>query len=223
MNTANIASNIIKPDAVFFDWDGTLVDTYSFLNEGHCQVLSKLGKNPFTGDEFKHYFGRPREILYREIYGDDFEHAKTLFTDYVKDNAHKVRSFDGADQLLKTLQSLNIPVGIVSNKHRDYIERELQNFGWDGMFCSIVGAGEAEEDKPSSAPLKLGIERAGLTVNHNIWYVGDTESDLRCAADLPCPAIFIKGHHEIPRFLKEYTPLLSVATCHEIQSFLVAI
>ncbi|MCB1782608.1 MAG: HAD-IA family hydrolase [Alphaproteobacteria bacterium] len=221
----NATPQLEKPEAVFFDWDGTLVDTYEFLNQGHCQTLTQLGMEPFKGDEFKAHFGRPREILYTEIYGaDQVDRAKELFGDYVSENAHLLSPFEGAEKLLNTLKDLNIQAGVVSNKHKDFIAREMNNFGWQKYFDALVGAGEASEDKPSGAPLRLALDRAKFKGNPSkIWYVGDTESDLKCAADLQCQAVFIKGHHETERLIKEYKPLLSVTNLSELQSFLVAI
>lgn len=216
--------NIQRPDAIFFDWDGTLVDSYSFLDGAHSHVLGQLGFQPFQDGEFKQYFGQPREILYRTIYKDKFEDAKILFETYVMKNNHKIKFLEGADKMLSSLKDMNIAMGIVSNKKRSFIEKEIENFGWCEYFVITVGAGEASEDKPSGAPLILALEKAEIPQEtHNIWYVGDTENDLLCAQNAQCEAVFIKGHHDTNRLILDYNPLLSIDNCKELHDFLVAI
>ncbi len=78
------------PYAIFWDWDGTLVDSYSFLNDAHNHTLRTLGFEPFKGDEYKEYFGKPRETLYPAIYKDKCEQAKDVFQSYVTENSHKI-------------------------------------------------------------------------------------------------------------------------------------
>lgn len=217
-----------KPDAIFFDWDGTLADTYSFLNNGHIHVQKSLGMNPFVADEYRAYFGKPHQILYPQIYGELHKEAKALFEIYVSQNRGTIPALPGAKSLLDTLQKHNIKMGVVSNKQKRFINDEIENFGWQKFFSSVVGAGEAEKDKPSAAPLYLAIERAGLDRNsHTIWYVGDTEVDLKCAKDAGFPSIFIKGDEETERLIEEYNPLIASDDCISLNTslnqFLIAI
>jgi len=212
-----------KPDAVFFDWDGTLVDTFCFLNDAHSCVLMQLGFEPFKNDEFKGYFGQPREKLYRTIYKDKFEEAKALFEIYVMENNHKINPLEGAEALLVALHGLDIPMGVVSNKKASFIQKECENFGWTDFFLTYVGAGEADEDKPSGAPLVLALERSGISAkDKHIWYVGDTENDLACAKNAGCELVFIKGHDDTKRLMDLYKPCLSVDNCTHLREFLVA-
>lgn len=218
------SSSIQKPDAVFFDWDGTLVDSYAFLNDAHSHVLTALGFEPFRDGEFRQYFGKPREILYRTIYKDKFEDAKALFEIYVMENNHRIAFLDEADRVLETLHGLGVTMGVVSNKKASFIRKEIENFGWGRYFSSVVGAGEAKEDKPSAAPLLLALAQSGLAPEtHHIWYVGDTENDLQCAAEAGCPSVFIKGHVESERLMQAYSPVRSVEDCAGLHEFLVAL
>ena len=215
--------NIKKPDAVFFDWDGTLVDSYKFLNDAHNHLLVSLGFEPMKEGEYKNYFGEPRETLYPKIYKHRAEEAKTLFVDYVVANADKVEAAQGADTFLAYLHAQGIKMGVVSNKKKEIIQNEIRHLKWDNYFLSVVGAGEAVQDKPSGAPLTLGIEKASIDPKAEIWYVGDTENDLACARDFGCSAVFIRGHVESDALIKLYEPELCVQNCDEIKEILVAI
>ena len=211
------------PEAVFLDWDGTLVDSYKFLYNAHNYAQRSLGIRECTIDEFEKYFGRPREQLYKDLYGPHSREAQALFESYVtKNHLNDLKPMEGAKDLLEALLDLDIPAGLVSNKRSDFIRAEVQNFGWESFFVSVVGAGEAMQDKPSAAPLLLAIERASLASNLNkIWYIGDTETDLQCAKNAGCPSVFVQTPQEIDHNLQEYKPVLIVKNCTELKEFLL--
>jgi phosphoglycolate phosphatase len=220
MTLASLPKDTPKPQAIFFDWDGTLADTYSFLNDAHSHVRGIFGMPPFAEGEYKKYFGKPRDVLYTTIYGaENFEAAKAHFEDYVLENHVKgVKPLSGASELLKTLHDLGIPMGAVSNKKSDYLRLEAENFGWAHYFETYVGAGDAPNDKPSADPLYMAMERMGVQrgdVNDHIWFVGDTESDLKCAENAVCTCVYIKGDGIDLSKSPEYSPFLIYETCYD--------
>lgn len=190
----NPEENRARPGAVFFDWDGTLADSFAFLHGAHNHVCGVLGRPSFSLQVFEGYFGQPRDKLYREIYGEKMEEARAHFERYVLANhLSGLKPAEGAEALLRTLRGMEIPCGVVSNKKRSLIEAEIANFGWEDFFVSVVGAGEAEADKPSPAPLLLAVERSSLTVPmSDIWFVGDTDNDLICAEQAGCVPVLIE-------------------------------
>jgi phosphoglycolate phosphatase len=211
------------PKAVFFDWDGTLVDSFKFLHGAHNHVRGVLGIAPFSLEVFEGYFGQPREKLYRELYGDHMEEAKTHFEAYVFANHLKGLSPTvGAQALLEQLHAMGIPCGVVTNKKGSFVVKEISNFGWERFFVSVVGAAEAQADKPSPAPLWLAVKRAGIVEDMgNIWFVGDTENDLACARDAGAVSILIAGNKENERFSKEFDIGLHRETCADLRDFLL--
>lgn len=213
------------PDVILFDWDGTLADSYSYLNDAHADVLQTLGFPPFKKDEFKNYFGKPREYLYPHIYKDKAEDAKILFEAYVNENAHKLKPMSGAHELLQNLQGQDVLLGVVSNKKGVIVRREIEAFGWAGFFKTVVAAGEASQDKPSGAPIKLAIHQVEMLEPSygSVWYVGDTEIDLMAAKDAECPCILVAPHALDHKKIQEYNPLTVSDDCHSLKEFLVAI
>ena len=114
--------------AVFWDWDGTLVNSFTFLHKTHNHVRESFGMGSFSLDEFSKYFGRPREELYNEIYGaDNIEAAKERFEAYVFAHHHEIPPMDGAEKLLQTFPDLGFPMGILTNKKGGLIRKEISN------------------------------------------------------------------------------------------------
>lgn len=217
--------NIRLPKAVFWDWDGTLVDSCGFLNDAHNHTRRQFGMPAFEEGEYqKKYFGKPRDILYPLIYGERSGDATAVFQKYVEENSHKIPVIEGAKEVLDQMHDKGIIMGVVSNKRADLIQIEIRHHGWDKYFQTIVGAGDASNDKPSGDPLRLAIERCNLSYDpSDIWYMGDTENDLSCAADVGCPAIFLEGHENSESLKKLYKPIFSFRAYSQLHEFLVAL
>ncbi|MFN3701769.1 MAG: HAD family hydrolase [Alphaproteobacteria bacterium] len=198
-NTLN-ERDLPKPEAIFFDWDGTLVDSYTFLEKAHNAVKASFGLPPLKPREFDIYFGMPREKLFAEVYGSHSEEAKRAFERYYLDNhLSDLTVITGVANMLETLAKLDICLGVVSNKKGNFLRAEIDYLGWGRYFGQrIVGAGEAAKDKPDPAPLLLALEKASLNprdMSHpaKIWYVGDTLIDVQCAVAAGCTPILVEG------------------------------
>ena len=212
------------PRAVFWDWDGTLADSYGFLNDAHNFTLEALGFAPFKEGEYRNYFGKPRETLYPAIYKDKCDEAMVVFQGYVLENSHKIQVLPDSRAVLELLHQKNIPMGIVSNKKANLIEKELKYLGWDKYFKVVIGSGDARADKPSGAPLLLALENSGITDGFDdVWYVGDTENDLACAKEVGCHAIFLNTLENSQDLVKKYSPLINFDSYIRLNSILVAI
>lgn len=174
-----------KPSAVFFDWDGTLVDSLAFLTNVHNEVRTKLGIFPeLSKKEFKPYLGKPRDIIFQELYGDKAEQGKDGFAEcYLKNHLNDIHLIDGAQEFLDVLCKQNIDLGVVSNKRGDFLRQEIEHLGWNTYFHDrVIGSGDTAEDKPSATPLNFAISLLGKKIDdERIWYVGDTDIDLQCA------------------------------------------
>jgi len=186
-------SPLSKPLGIFFDWDGTLVDSFAFLTKAHNAVKSEFGLPSFTHDEFLRYFGVPRDQLFLDIYGQHAEAAKDAFEKYYAANhLREMIVMNGALEMLDTIASLDIPMGVVSNKRSDFLHAEVEYLGWNRYFGDVVvGAGDAAADKPNPAPLVLGVSKYDDMKIEGVWYVGDTMVDLECARAAGCPCILV--------------------------------
>lgn len=212
------------PDAIFWDWDGTIVDSYQFLNDAHNHTLRTLGLEELKEGEFRNYFGKGRDAIFASFYGDQIKAGVEIFQKYVMENNHKIQPIEGVREVLSFLYERRIKMGVVTNKVRRYVGKELQNTGLYQYLPIVICASEASRDKPFPDPLLLAIEKAALNVKeHEIWYAGDTETDLLCAKGSGCRSAFLEGHRDTKRLLSEYAPYISFDNYSHFKDFLVAI
>ena len=93
------------------------------------------------------------------MFGPQWEHARDIFhdasrasiCDHVTPNAGALEASGGGD---------GWPQGVVSNKAGAFLRAEVTHLGWGRYFGSVVGAGDAEADKPDPAPIHLALAAA---------------------------------------------------------------
>ncbi len=216
--------NLQRPDAVFWDWDGTFIDSYGILERSHNYTLERLGMPLLKDGDFRQYFGKPRDAVYSAIYDDRAKEAEGIRNDYLREHADEVKAVDGSANVVKLFHRAGILNGIVSNKLSDTIRNEVKTLGLEEFFSVVIGAGDADEDKPSGAPLLLALERAGISRDKaaRVWFVGDTEYDLKCAQEAGCPCFFIKGVPETDELIAQYKPLIAFDDYAEFEEILLA-
>lgn len=210
------------PKAVFFDWDGTLADSYKCIEGAHDYALSQLGLKSRGSGWFGHFFGKPREYIYDTIYGDQRAEAQEVFEQYLQ--AHHtdlIVPIEGAVEMLDWLRDRGIMLGIVTNKRKDFVAAEIAAFGWADYFVTVVGAGEAPEDKPSPQPLHLALERAGYDgAISDVWFVGDTQADLDCAQRAGAPCLFFRADGQRAEAFGDYDVLGDFSDYRNFLAFL---
>lgn len=215
----------MKYSAVFFDWDGTLVNSLDVIVRAHNHVREAFGLEKW---EMIDYFGTASQSardLYPKIYGADAEKAMVLLYDYLgKHHLDYTTPLDGAEDLLKALKAQGIIMGVVSNKRHDVLNTEIKHMKWDRYFASVIGAGFAKKDKPHPDPLELAIKEAGLTDSpHGLLYVGDTETDLRVAEGVGCDsALLLHGRTDLGPLIERFKPVFVTQDVPSMQTALLS-
>jgi phosphoglycolate phosphatase len=165
-------------------------------------------------DEFKTMTKYSSIQLYPKLYGDRAEHALEILKEFmISEHLKFFEPMEGAQDLLDTLYKGGIPMGLVSNKRHLFVTREIDHAGWTHYFKAIVGAGVAENDKPSADPLLHALDQAGLKPGRHVLFVGDTVSDLECAANAGCDCAFLYHAHPENPLIAQYKPALAVKDC----------
>lgn len=214
---------ITPPQAVFFDWDGTLVDSYEVLESAHNHTREILGFGTLAEGEFASWFGKPRDMLYNALYPGKFDEAKAEFEAfYTEHHLNGIRILPGVESLLEAISGHGIPMGVVTNKKADFIKAEIHHLGWGHYFPTVIGAGMAEADKPSPAPLLLAIRESELKVPAgSIWMVGDTENDLLCASGAGAVSVLVAPPAEQAKVLVHAEADITFKNCVGLQEFLL--
>ncbi len=180
------------PKAILFDWDNTLVDTWRVAYDSINFARGALGLSLITIEDFwqrPHHSMRDASV---ELFGEKFQEGEKIFYEAVE-KLHLVEliTLEGAEDLLKALKVRNIFVGIVSNKEGRYLRKEVEHLGWKPHFDKVIGARDAEEDKPSPLPVLAALHDSSITPGHEVWFVGDSIVDVHCARASGCIPVVV--------------------------------
>lgn len=213
-----------KPDAILFDWDGTLIDSSKAIQGYLNHVLQHFGKPLLSLEDACKATRKSARETYPQIFGEKSDEALGVLYKYVAEtHLSTLTPFEGAEGFLKQLHQAQIPMAIVSNKHHPNLLREISHLGWDVYLTENVGAGRAERDKPSPDPLLFSAREKGLDPSkHEVWYVGDTDTDMEAALAAGFRPFFIEhgmGRREdvlhfpqVPVLLEDFQALIRILT-----------
>ena len=73
------------PRAVLFDWDNTLIDSWTTIHEAMNTTLVAMGQNAWTIDQTRERVRRSLREVFPEMFGDRWEEAREVFYERFRD------------------------------------------------------------------------------------------------------------------------------------------
>lgn len=178
------------PTAILWDWDNTLVDAWAGVQAGMNAALRAFGMPEWSVEDVRARARLSLREAFPPLFGPDWERARELF--YAEVRARHldfITPLPGVEEALAAGAAW--PQAIVSNKQGAILRAEAAHLGWDRHFGTLVGAGDAEADKPSAAPVLLALSRLGIAPGPMVWFIGDTGVDMQAARAAGCAAVLL--------------------------------
>lgn len=186
--------NTSIPNAVIFDWDNTLVDSWPVIQDALNTTLTTFDHDPWTLEETRQRVRKSLRESFPDLFGEKWQEAADVFYKrYGEIHATTIKPIAGVSELLSELTSTGIYLGVVSNKTGDFLRKEASTLGWAKYFGHIVGANDAPRDKPASDPVHMALAGTGIEPGQNVWFVGDTDIDLECAIRADCVPVLMRA------------------------------
>ncbi|MCC9622888.1 HAD family hydrolase [Thalassospira sp. MA62] len=181
------------PKAVIFDWDNTLVDSWGTIQAALNLTFDEFGLDRWSMDETKQRVARSLRDSFPGLFGEDrWEEAKDSFYRHFQSiHLETLTPLIGAYDLLCALRDQGIYQGVVSNKNGNFLRAEAEHLGWTSFFGKIIGATDAENDKPAADPVHMAMGDSSAPQYENLWFVGDSAVDIQCARNVGAAAILI--------------------------------
>jgi phosphoglycolate phosphatase len=175
--------NPAPPRAVFFDLDGTLVDSAPDLIAAVQALCCELKLPPPDSEAVRKVVSAGgRAMLRKGLPAADeamIEHCLPRFLDlYSAQMTERTRLYDGMSEVLDLLHERGIVWGIVTNKV-GWLARPLLARMAFGARCAALVAGDClPVRKPDPAPLLRACELAQVDAAHSV-FVGDDLRDVQ--------------------------------------------
>jgi phosphoglycolate phosphatase len=189
-----VTPGLNAPKAVIFDWDNTLVDSWPCIREALNATLVAMGHAEWSMDEVKARVALSLRDTFPSLFGGHWEEAREIFyRTFESIHMAQLRPLPGAGDMLTALAGMGIRLTVVSNKRGSYLRGEARALGWDGLFDRLVGASDAEADKPDPAPVRLALAASGIAPGEQVWFAGDSPVDMQCALNSGCVPILLRA------------------------------
>lgn len=167
--------------AVLFDLDGTLADSYGAITASINHVRGCRGLPPLPEPEVRRFVGRGLEHLLQDtVPGTDVAiDAERYRSHHPSVLAKGTRLLPGVAETLPALKHLGLKLGVCSNKPRDFTRKLLDILGID-VFDVALGPEDVKQMKPAPDMLLEALSRLQVTPGQAL-YVGDMVIDIRTA------------------------------------------
>ena len=183
--------------AVIFDLDGTLLDTLEDLADSGNAVLRAHGFEPHPVDAYRTFIGNGMINLVRDIFPEKHRPEEGDATNAILDEYREAyernwknttKPFSGIPELLEELQSLGIPIGVMSNKAHDFTLKCVETFlpKWEWNF--VLGAREGVPKKPDPTAALEVAAAAGANPS-DCYFIGDSDVDMMTAVNAGMHAV----------------------------------
>jgi HAD superfamily hydrolase (TIGR01509 family) len=156
IGATRLLGEIMTPKAVFWDMDGTLIDSEPLHDEALVVALRGLGIEP-PADLHERVLGIAAYPVYemlREEVGLDLSFDKWIVRKYAHylDNAHALLARPGAVEIYRDLKARGVVQGVVSNSDRLIVDANLRALGLHEAGMRTISRNDVRDGKPSPEP-----------------------------------------------------------------------
>lgn len=193
--------------AVLIDLDGTLLDTVLDLHAAANGMLADLGRPPVAVEDIRAYVGRGIPNLVKRVLAGKLEAADdptpppaealaSFKKHYAHYNGRAAQPFPGAIEGLEALKELNLPLGVITNKAKDFALPLLERTGLAPYFAVAVAGDMLPKPKPDPMPLVWACGRLNVSPADTLM-IGDSVHDFKAARAAGCQVFLVPyGYNE---------------------------
>ena len=195
---------------MIFDWDGTLLDSYSADLSAYLAMFRAL-KISWGEEDLRRNYSPDWYRIYRaaRIPRESWQRADRLWRlHYARQSAALL---PGVEAAIANLRG-KFKLGLVTSGSRTRVLRQLSGFGMTRIFAARIYSESVEQRKPHPAPLRRALEKMRVAPAEAL-YVGDTPEDVEMARRAGVCAIGVTGPfptHEKLRAARPVAVLKSV-------------
>ena len=169
--------------AVLFDLDGTLIDSAPDLGAAVDKMRVARGMSSLPLSHYRHMAGAGARGMIALAFGwtpdhPEYEQLKEeFFVNYESCMTERTFAFEGVVELIHSLERMQMPWGVVTNKAKRFAEPLTQAMPLFANAAVVISGDTTPHAKPHPAPLLEAAKRLGVDPAACV-YVGDDERDI---------------------------------------------
>ena len=218
------ALQLAKPAAIFFDLDGTLIDSAPDLGAAADKMRRDRGLPSLPDALYRPMAGSGARGMLKVAFdmmpdhSDFLTYREEFFTNYQASIGAKdarTFAFDGVAAMLRGLEQRAILWGIVTNKSKRFTDPLVAHIQALRGACAVVSGDTTAYAKPHPAPL-VAAYRLASQAAHGLqaitpaqcWYLGDDKRDIDAGQAAGMTTIAVtwgyEGEHELATWGADY-------------------
>jgi phosphoglycolate phosphatase len=172
-------------DAVLFDMDGTLLDSWDALVGSYRDATTEVlgAPRPVERADLDRVIQLSARDAFPLLADGDLEVAARIqqaFGESYRRRASQIGLYDGVADTLRALKDSGLRLGIATSKSRVRLDSDLEQTGIAGLIDTTICGDEVPAAKPDPRPIVAVLERLGLDPARAL-YVGDGANDVMAA------------------------------------------
>jgi pyrophosphatase PpaX len=194
----------MEVEAIIFDVDGVLLDSFESWFTSFNQTLVEFGKGKVDRETYRKIFWGPsvEEDLRRYNLGADAVEAALRNQ---RNNVHLMKLHEKVHETLESLKEFRL--GVATNTPRINLDKTFNYFDLYKHFEVVMCLDDVERPKPYPDMILKASEILGVPVT-KMLFVGDTESDMATAKGAGCHFVGIKIGDKKVDGIKDLLPIL---------------
>lgn len=212
-------------ELLVFDWDGTLMDSHARIVACMLAAAEAVGASPVPAEAVRSVIG----LGLGEAVGTLYPGADADFVDgfaaayrerFLGDEATPQALFEGALEVLDTLETAGYLLAVATGKGRAGLDRALAQAGLEGRF-HVTRCADETFSKPHPAMLEEIMGHAGVAPARTLM-IGDTTYDLEMAHNAGVDAVGVSYGAHAPEQLARWRPRTILERLDALPQWLVA-
>ncbi len=193
--------------AVVFDLDGTLANTFStVLRIFNRVMLDRTGRH-WRLDELLPYFGPPESVMFQRMFPAAEVH-EPMIEDYFRlsrEDGHEIKPFDGISELVSDLKSSSIKLGVFSAANTEAARIRVGHAGLLDYFDEVLGGDSVANSKPHPDGLLHLMDKFSVEPSATI-YIGDMVADVETGRAAGATTVAVTWGADSPKRLAAANP-----------------
>lgn len=206
-------NTISSINAVLFDLDGVLINSYNAWFHLFNRTLEYFGFSVITEPVFRAHWGQStkKDI---EIFmpGKTLNEVRRFFIEHYSEYLSYITVDTDAQEILRFLKDKGYCLGCVTNSHRIITDSILQQHALQSYFSIVLTADEVQHPKPAPDLILDACKHLEVSPRQTA-FVGDTLADLEAGTCAGCIMIGyrISCPHTVQNLLELRTVIPSLS------------
>jgi phosphoglycolate phosphatase len=219
----------LKMDAVFFDFEGTLVDFQWKLDEAVEETLTALSFSGFSRNLFgvnpgyAQIYNTTIRLALQETTPEKEASPKKLidaiYDRYDADALTRWQLYTDTTDVLSMLKQKNFKLGLISNVGNGALTAALRKLNILRFMEVVISRNEMPLLKPDPEGLLTAAGRLGLSPER-ILFVGDSRNDVVAAHAAGMRSCYLVGGEDTPERLKAFSPNATITALRQLPGLL---